>query len=348
MQTLETLKRNIKNADDLANVVRTMKTLAAVSIRQYETATESLNVYAQTIDTGLGMVLRRLKTADRNNGGSVDADIAAAPQITTACSVDTIADAAKLIPASHRFPSAGSYYSNDSTVELQEPTSGRTGAVVFGSDQGMCGQFNEQIAHFTAVSLSEATGRTPRMHPVLCVGHRVEDAIVIAGLQVECTFRLPGSAGGITSLVQDLLPAIDEWREAHDIVRILVFHNRRVSASGCRPDVMQLLPLNTSQLRNTAEEDTQTVSRSLPTWSMDTGILFSRLVKQFLFVSLFRACAESLAGENASRIAAMQAAERNIRDRLHDLRADYAARRQTTITEELLDVVTGFEALNPA
>jgi F-type H+-transporting ATPase subunit gamma len=78
---------------------------------------------------------------------------------------------------------------------------------------------------------------------------------------------------------------------------------------------------------------------------MNTQVLFSRLVTQFLFVSLFRACAESLAGENASRIAAMQAAERNIDDRLQELRADYSRRRQTTITEELLDVVTGYEAL---
>jgi F-type H+-transporting ATPase subunit gamma len=109
---------------------------------------------------------------------------------------------------------------------------------------------------------------------------------------------------------------------------------------------MQLLPLNRSQLRRHNHEDTSTANRCLPAWSMDTETLCSRLVKQFLFVSLFRACAESLAGENASRIAAMQAAERNIKDRLHDLRADYATRRQTTITEELLDVVTGFEALN--
>ena len=79
---------------------------------------------------------------------------------------------------------------------------------------------------------------------------------------------------------------------------------------------------------------------------MNTGVLFSRLVQQFLFVSLFRACAESLAGENASRIAAMQSAERNIKDRISLLHADYAQRRQTTITEELLDVVTGFEALS--
>jgi F-type H+-transporting ATPase subunit gamma len=157
---------------------------------------------------------------------------------------------------------------------------------------------------------------------------------------------MPGSATGITPLVQDLLPAIDQWREEMHVGRIVVFHNRRLSASSWRPDALQLLPLQLDQPLTDSAEDSQPAGRSLPLWNMDTNLLFSRLVKQFLFVSLFRACAESLAGENASRIAAMQAAERNIRDRLYLLRSDYAQRRQTTITEELLDVVTGFEALS--
>ena len=69
------------------------------------------------------------------------------------------------------------------------------------------------------------------------------------------------------------------------------------------------------------------------------------MVRQYLFVSLFQACAESLASENASRIAAMQAAEKNIEERLEELQGQYNHLRQTAITEELLDVVTGFEAL---
>jgi F-type H+-transporting ATPase subunit gamma len=87
-------------------------------------------------------------------------------------------------------------------------------------------------------------------------------------------------------------------------------------------------------------------SPSLPAFATDRGRLLSRLVRQYLFVSLFRACAESLASENASRIAAMQAAEKNIEERLDDLRGSFNQLRQSAITAELLDVVTGFEALS--
>jgi F-type H+-transporting ATPase subunit gamma len=288
MQNLETLKRSIKSAEDLGSVVRTMKTMSAVSIRQYETAAKSLSVYADTIETGLTMLLPNLDDESQTTG----------------------------------------------------PHSERTGAIIFGSDQGMCGQFNEQISEFSVEYLRT---HRPDIAPAICIGYRVADRLSQHGLQTDRTLRLPGTAVGITGFVQELLPVIDAWRATHQIDHILVFHNRRLTASTWKPFAVQLLPLRLNRLRH--RDHPSNPGRSRPLWTMNSGVLFSRLVKQFLFVSLFRACAESLAGENASRIAAMQAAERNIKDRLHLLKAEYAQQRQTTITEELLDVVTGFEAL---
>lgn len=325
MQTIETLKRSIDSAQDLASVVRTMKAMAAVSIRQYETAAEALSHYSRTIETGLSMLQRQPRNAQTSNS------------------------------------------------EIQRGSE-RVGAIVFGSDQGMCGQFNQQITHFTTDTFQASLAQGHTIAPAICVGHRGADTLRSLGLEVGKVFSLPGSAAGITWLVQDLLPEIDEWRIRHRVSNIWLFYNQRISASTYRPHALKLLPLQTtneqpdadastaserdSELgaekrdRNSSSEQSEqsadssaVTTRCLPLWTMPTHVLFSRLLKQFLFVSVFRACAESLAGENASRIAAMQAAERNIKDRLHELRADYARRRQTAITEELMDVVTGFEAL---
>ena len=68
------------------------------------------------------------------------------------------------------------------------------------------------------------------------------------------------------------------------------------------------------------------------------------LIREYLFVSLFRASAESLASENASRLAAMQRADRNIDELLWHLRHTFHRLRQSGIDEELFDVVAGFEA----
>ena len=70
------------------------------------------------------------------------------------------------------------------------------------------------------------------------------------------------------------------------------------------------------------------------------------LIREYLFVSLFRACAESLASENASRLAAMQRADKNIDELLEDLNRTFHRLRQSGIDEELFDVISGFEALN--
>lgn len=69
-------------------------------------------------------------------------------------------------------------------------------------------------------------------------------------------------------------------------------------------------------------------------------------LREFLFVSLFRACAQSLASENASRLAAMQRAEKNIAELLDTLNRNFHRLRQSNIDEELFDVVAGFEALS--
>jgi F-type H+-transporting ATPase subunit gamma len=70
------------------------------------------------------------------------------------------------------------------------------------------------------------------------------------------------------------------------------------------------------------------------------------LIREYLFVSLFRACAESLASENASRLAAMQRADKNIDELLEDLNRTFHRQRQNGIDEELFDVISGFEALS--
>ena len=79
---------------------------------------------------------------------------------------------------------------------------------------------------------------------------------------------------------------------------------------------------------------------------MDHGSTTLRaLIREYLFISLFRACAESLASENASRLSAMDRADRNIKELLEHLNGRLRRQRQGLIDEELFDVTAGYEAL---
>ncbi len=86
-------------------------------------------------------------------------------------------------------------------------------------------------------------------------------------------------------------------------------------------------------------------SVSIPLYTLATGDLFNRLIRQYFFIVLFRAFIESMASENASRLMTMQKAEQNIEERLENLNAQFNHQRQKAITDELLDIIAGFEAL---
>jgi F-type H+-transporting ATPase subunit gamma len=87
-------------------------------------------------------------------------------------------------------------------------------------------------------------------------------------------------------------------------------------------------------------------TKSLPEVVGGDTTTLRALIREYLFISLFRACAESLASENASRLAAMQRADKNIDDLLETLHGTFHRLRQSGIDEELFDVISGFEALS--
>ena len=224
----------------------------------------------------------------------------------------------------------------------EDPKSDNVGVIVFGSDQGMCGQFNEQVTSFALQQILPMTEQGSLIRAI-AVGSRVIGRLEDAGFTLAAQLDVAGSSAGITPFVQTLLRHIERLRTEHQVSRFMLYHNQRISASTYQPRELQLLPVQPEKFLRLQQRKWS--SRTLPTFTMERSTLLSRLIRQYLFVILFQAAAESLAGENASRIASMQAAERNIEERLHLLRSQYNERRQSAITEELLDVVTGFEAL---
>lgn len=219
---------------------------------------------------------------------------------------------------------------------------GRQALIVFGSDQGMCGAFNEHAAE-AALDLLDAMGVTRADVQVLVVGARAVGRLEDAGCTVVRRLSMPSSIAGVTPAVHELLLAVEELRSAGGIGRFQLVHHRPLERTGSRPQALQLLPVDRGWLEELAAREW--VSRSLPTFRMDWRELFSALIRQHLFVALYRSFAESLASENAARLSSMQAAERNIQGHLDQLQLDYHHGRQESIQAELLDIIAGFETL---
>lgn len=218
----------------------------------------------------------------------------------------------------------------------------RLAAIVFGSDHGLCGRFNEQITDY-ALERLDATATEPGDRKVLAVGARVGAALEQRGQAVETEYPLPGSAVQITASVQRILLQVDRWRSVAGVHPVYLFYNRHSRGRAYGPAGFELLPIDPRRFHHLEEKTWP--SRSLPVYTMPREKLLSRLLHQYLFVSVFRACAESQASEHAGRLAAMQSAEYNLNERLDEVTTSYRRARQSVITAELLDVVGGFEAI---
>ena len=212
--------------------------------------------------------------------------------------------------------------------------------IVFGSDQGLVGQFNETIADYAINSVKALPGRPE----VWAIGERVRWLLADAELDVKGLFAVPTSVRLITQLVGDIQLAVETQSAAAPNARLYVFHNQPRPGALYEPIGQRLLPLDDKWRRDLV--NIQWPTANLPEILCSRSAALGALISGHLFISIFSACAESLASENSSRLAAMQRADKNIGELLESLQSKFHSLRQASIDEELFDVVSGFEALS--
>jgi F-type H+-transporting ATPase subunit gamma len=221
----------------------------------------------------------------------------------------------------------------------KDTAAGAIGAVVFGSDQGLVGQFNDVVADYAV----EMLAALPAKPEVWAVGERVHARLMDAGLPPIGLFTVPNSVKAITPLIGQILVESETRHGQDEATELHLFYNRPKSAAVYTPVAQRLLPLEEQWRRKLVELPWS--AGNLPEVMGGGSATLRALIREYLFVSLFRACAESLASENASRLAAMQRADKNINELLEDLNGTFHRLRQSGIDEELFDVISGFEAL---
>lgn len=225
-------------------------------------------------------------------------------------------------------------------AEITTPDTGKVGAVVFGSDQGLVGSFNTALAEDVVEALSEVPGDKE----IWAVGERVAGSLLDAGMNVVGVFAVPNSVRAIAFLVHEillhgLLRAVDERHS-----QVLSFHNQPTDSGLYQTRIHHLLPIGTRWAKQFQQQSWPT---KIPPELLGGGAsLLRKLVQEYLFVSLYRACAESLMSENRTRLNAMQRADKNIEERLEELTFNFHRLRQNAIDDELFDLIAGYEALN--
>ena len=226
-----------------------------------------------------------------------------------------------------------------SVTRKGQTDTGAIGAVVFGSDQGLVGQFNDVVADYAVKTLVALPGKSE----VWAVGERVHARLADAGVPLMGLYSVPNSVQAITPLVGQIQIESEARRAKGEYAQIYIFHNRPKSGALYEPVGQRLLPLDAPWQQGLAKIPWPT--KMLPEIMCSETVTLRALIREYLFISLFRACAESLASENASRLAAMERADKNIDELLETLHGTFHRIRQAGIDEELFDVISGFEAL---
>jgi F-type H+-transporting ATPase subunit gamma len=230
----------------------------------------------------------------------------------------------------------GEGYEPKDKQEINPPL---TNAVVFGSDQGLVGRFNEALVEFAVKTLATS----PKRQCIGAVGERVAMYLEDAGLPPQCQFQVPSSVKSISSLVIDILSEIEKTNTKGGITETVLIYNHPFFSSTYEPCKIRLLPLDDEWLRGL-------VHLAWPT-KVHPEVLGAKektlpsLLDEYLFVLLYRATAESLMSENACRLVMMQRAEKNIDELLEELSFTYHQLRQSGIDAELFDLTAGFEVI---
>jgi len=211
------------------------------------------------------------------------------------------------------------------------PEPQRLALVLFTAEHGFVGGFNERL-----VEAVQALAEPPDLLFVL--GSRGANVLLERGWQITwmqpMATRLAGAPETIRSLTDELYGCIARG----EIFRLETMFGRYREGESPTIERRLLLPFDPSSLA--------VINRhQQPLCNLPPQVLLERLTAEYVFALLTEAAIESLASENAARFAAMEAAHDNVSKKLDQLRLAARQARQSEITTELLDLITGAEAL---
>ena len=263
--------------------------------------------------------------------------LAAASIVQYEQSVKAVAEYARCIELGLSVCFRDNHYKSGIGERQLAPGDAVIGAVVFGSDQGLVGRFNEEVVDYALKTL----GALPGKPQLWVVGEQAYMRLLDSGLPLQALFNVPSSVKAISLLVGQMLMAYEAFNSKQGVAELYLFYNHPVSGAVYAPLSQRLLPLDAEWRQKLAKLPWP--SPNLP--EVMGGDTLRALLREYLFVSLFQASAESLSSENASRLAAMQRADKNIDELLGNLNDAFHRLRQSGIDDELFDVISGYEAL---
>jgi len=250
-----------------------------------------------------------------------------------------VQDAQRALPGIRRYAEAMAGAIGAALLLLPEPAPeraaarGRRALVLCTAEHGFVGGFNERLIE-TAEAASEVSDA------LFVLGSRGAVLALERGRRPAWSQPMATRPGGAPETVRHLTAELYARIARGDIGRVEAIFGRYRHGSPSAIERRLLLPLDLASLAPKQP-------RQAPLHNLAPQPLLEKLMSEYVFALLTEAAVESIASENAARFAAMEAAHDSVSAKLDELRRGAREARQTEITTELLDLVTGTAALTP-
>lgn len=215
--------------------------------------------------------------------------------------------------------------------------------VVITSDRGLCGGFNGYVVRLARQKIRElvATGKKVK---IICVGRKGRDVLKREFAdKILTTFEGIGKKRLVFSDAQQIADQVLHMLQAGEFDVCTLVYNQFKSVMTQIPTAQQMIPLAVEGEALAA--DAQDTEGALYEFEPSEEEILDRLLPRNLAVQIFRALLDSAAGEQAARMTAMDNATRNAGDMINKLTISYNRARQAYITKELIEIISGAEAV---
>lgn len=212
--------------------------------------------------------------------------------------------------------------------------------IVATADRGLCGAFNSNIVRLARQTV-ESLVRDGKQVKILCVGRKGRDQLRRQyGKSILDTVDFMGVKRIGFADALKIGKRVLEMFEAGEFDVCTIVYSRFKSVISQVPAARRLIPAPLEEAR--PAESAQSI---VYTYEPDEAEILAELLPRNVSVQIFRALLENVAGEFGAKMSAMDAATRNAGDVIDRLTLEYNRTRQAMITKELIEIISGAEAL---
>ena len=212
--------------------------------------------------------------------------------------------------------------------------------IINSSDRGLCGGFNSNLFRNAKKWISDQQGQGKSVK-IITVGKKASSFYKKTDLDIVANFDDLNSNDRQLQVSEDIKSKIMELFENNEIDEVSILFNKFVSAISQEPTYQSLIPLSNEE---TNEEESDT-NNSVFEFEPDKNELLEYLVPRNFLTQIYRSVLESSASEHAARMTSMDNATRNAGDMIDRLTLTYNRTRQAFITKELIEIISGAEAV---